>query len=102
MYEDDRNARQLRLMLARLDEFERGRCSLERLVADLEGLLNAVENAPPAWRDDFRQISNDFEVSFAMARYRQSIGEMASDDASILRQSVTELRDLVMHRMKAQ
>lgn len=96
----DREARQLRLMLARLDHYDRGECSLGDLVADLEGLLHALERAPDAWREAFQQAWNDLEVSLAMATFHRSIGQLPADDSVVLQRSIAEIRELVRRRIE--
>jgi hypothetical protein len=49
----DHDARQLGLMLERLDAFDRKEVSLGKLVSSLNGLLSALQDADERWKKDF-------------------------------------------------
>jgi hypothetical protein len=66
------NQRQYRRMLDRLLAFERGEVRLGTLIADLEGLLNALENIEASWIQTFLSKWGQLEEMHAVARYRGS------------------------------
>ncbi len=47
------NQRQYRLMLEKLNAFERAKINLNRLANDLEGLLNVLEEISEWWKNAF-------------------------------------------------
>ena len=62
-----RERRQVALMRSQLDGFVAGSVPLPRLIADLEGLLNALEVLPDEWREEFRSAWGGLEISYAVA-----------------------------------
>lgn len=63
----DRELRQLRLMEDRLRAFARGELAIGPTIADLEGLLWALQQTPEAWRDQFREEWGELEIAYAVA-----------------------------------
>ena len=74
-----RERRQVALMRSQLDGFVAGSVPLPRLIADLEGLLNALEVLPEDWRDEFRSAWGGLEISYAVALDRLTPIPDASD-----------------------
>jgi hypothetical protein len=66
------NQRQYRRMLDRLLAFEREEVRLGTLVADLEGLLNALEDIEASWKQTFLGKWGQLEDMHAVARDRGS------------------------------
>ncbi len=77
----DRELRQLTLMQQRVEEFRRGDLYLGRLIADLEGLLEARELAEDQWIEEFRSARGGLEISYAVALDRSTPVPDASDPA---------------------
>lgn len=50
---DDRDIRQIRKMLGRIEQFERGDIPLSRLVFDLEALASQLSGISEQWRNAF-------------------------------------------------
>ena len=53
-----------------IDGFRRGR-SIGPVIADLEGLVHALEETPEAWKDQFIEEWSVLEVDYAVALDRQ-------------------------------
>jgi hypothetical protein len=53
MSEHDHDERQYRIMLSQLARFDVGQITLDVLVDDLEGLLNALEGVSSSWKQTF-------------------------------------------------
>ena len=66
----DREQRQYALMRETLDGFRRGR-SIGPVIADLEGLLHALEETPQDWKDLFLEQWGVLEIGYAVALDRQ-------------------------------
>ncbi len=62
--------RQYRLMLDRLNAFEKGLIQVGGLVSDLEGLLNALEGAETSWKQTFLSYWGKLEDARAVALFR--------------------------------
>lgn len=63
----DRNQRQYALMQQRIDNFRHGRLSIGPVIADLEGLVHALEDTPQDWKDLFIEEWSVLEVAYAVA-----------------------------------
>ncbi|MEP7370492.1 MAG: hypothetical protein ABI662_12605 [Dermatophilaceae bacterium] len=63
----DREEHQYALMGERIDQFRAGEISIAPAIADLEGLLNALEHAADDWRDAFIEEWSVLEVAYAVA-----------------------------------
>lgn len=61
------NARQLNLMIDKINRYETGLIDLSALIQDLEDLLNVLENFDEAWGREFRSNWLDLEVIYACA-----------------------------------
>lgn len=59
-------------MARRVREFRAGEIGLGRVIADLEGLLGALEAVPAEWEDQFREEWSVLEVEYAVALDRLS------------------------------
>ena len=88
-----RERRQVALMRSQLEEFVGGSVPLPRLIADLEGLLNALEVLPDEWRDDFHSAWGGLEISYAVALDRLTPIPDASDP--VVADDLFELRLLI-------
>ena len=58
---------QLQLMDERLSGFLDGTVPIDRVVADVEGALDALEQTPETWRRAFREDWVTLEVAYAVA-----------------------------------
>lgn len=67
----DREQRQLRLMVGRIQDFRDGKVSIGPVINDLEALLYELEEAPEPWKADFREEWFVLEISYAVALDRQ-------------------------------
>lgn len=66
----DREQRQYALMKETIDGFRRGR-SIGPVIADLEGLVHALEETPQDWKDQFIEEWSVLEIDYAVALDRQ-------------------------------
>lgn len=66
----DREQRQYDLMRETIDAFRAGR-SVGPVIADLEGLVNALEETPQEWKDSFVEEWSVLEIAYATALDRQ-------------------------------
>ena len=67
----DREQRQLALMQQRIDGFRAGRLSIGRVIADLEGLVSALEETTREWKHSFIEQWGVLETAYAVALDRQ-------------------------------
>jgi len=63
----EREERQLKAMLEQLRLFQHGEVDLWSLIASLESLMNALEEAPEPWLSDFRKHWGVLEEVYAVA-----------------------------------
>jgi len=63
----EREQRQLDLMRQRLVGFVAGEYAIDRVIADLEGLLEALQTASEDWVQEFRQSWGELEIHYAAA-----------------------------------
>ena len=63
----ERERRQLRLMLDRLHRFRSGELSIGPVINDLEALLNELQLANEAWRQEFTDAWSALEIPYAVA-----------------------------------
>jgi hypothetical protein len=66
----DREQRQYALMQEIIDGFRSGR-SIRPVIADLEGLVHALEGTPEGWKDLFIKQWSVLEIAYAVALDRQ-------------------------------
>jgi len=76
----DREQRQLALMQQRLDGFRDSELSIGPVIADLEGLVNALEETPQEWKDSFVEEWSVLEVAYAVALDRKQPLPTARDN----------------------
>jgi len=74
----DREQRQYALMQQRIEGFRDGRLSIGTVIADLEGLVSALE-APQEWKDSFIEEWSVLEIAYALALDRQQPLPTAGD-----------------------
>jgi hypothetical protein len=63
----ERERRQLRLMLDRLDRFRSGELSIGPVIKDLKALLNELQLANEDWRQEFIDAWSALEIPYAVA-----------------------------------
>jgi hypothetical protein len=96
MFEYDQ--RQYGLMLDRLTAFERGAVSLDKLVADLEGLLNALEVAELSWKQTFRHYWGTLETGRAIAS-SEGTTAFTAEASRALRDAAAHLKLMVLEKI---
>jgi len=90
--------RQYRLMLERLDAFERGHTTIDRLIADLEGLLNVLEKPDADWKQSFLRYWGHIEDARAVALDRQAT-TLNEQEAKVALDAARRLKLLVLEQI---
>lgn len=85
-------------MLDRLVGFETGRIRIDTLIADLEGLLNAVQDVEQSWKDTFVSYWADLELARALAIDRES-RYLSEDEARAAFDAAAQLKQLVLRQI---
>ena len=88
-----------RLMLDRLTAFEEGQIPLDRLVDDLEGLLNVLAKVEPTWEEMFLGLWGELEDERAYALFK-GIKVLDEETSEGLRATVAQLKELVQKRIE--
>ena len=86
-------------MLDRLTGFERGAVSLDKLVVDLEGLLNALERAELSWTQAFRHYWGTLETGRAFA-LSEGISSFDDEATEALRDAAAHLKLMVLEKIE--
>jgi hypothetical protein len=63
----DREQRQYALMRQRIDSFRDGQLPIGPIIADLEGLVDALDETPKEWKDSFVEEWSVLEIAYAVA-----------------------------------
>ncbi len=92
MTEHDR--KQYRLMLEGLDAFGRGATGAVAIVADLEGLLKALEQPDQSWGDEFMRWLGRIHIANAVAVHR-SAKSWSEEEADELRAAAAHLETMI-------
>lgn len=66
----DYDQRQYERMRTKISAYERGDIFLQSLIDDLRGLLEALQDADPHWKQELLYKWGDLEVTFAVAAAR--------------------------------
>jgi hypothetical protein len=77
-----------------LQQYLRGEVSLRKLIADLEGLLEALESFEETWKDAFRSDWGSLEQVYACSRPDSGVLP-STEDQKILSEAVDKLLRLV-------
>ena len=92
------NQRQYGLMLDRLNAFEKGTLSLDRLVADLEGILNALDGVASDWKQKFLSDWGKLEEERAYALLR-NVRVLDEETGGRIRPTLSKLKLSVLERI---
>ncbi len=90
--------RQLRMMADKLAAFENCEIALDCLIADLEGLFNALGPADEDWREAFWDSWGELEMSYALALHR-SPEPMDETSERLMWEAVANLKSLVTAKL---
>jgi hypothetical protein len=90
--------RQYRLMLGRLKAFEAGQITIDSLIADLRGLVQALLQAEPSWKQTFLEYWADLEVARALALSRES-NELTDTEITAVRDATAKMRLLALEKI---
>lgn len=90
----ERERRQLDLMRDRLVRYRKGELRLPALIADLDALIDALEEADPSWRRTLRERWAVFEEVYAVSLDR---GATALDEEGqrLVQKAVDDLLQLL-------
>lgn len=92
--QNEKDLRQYGLMRKTLSLFEKGETDLPGLIATLDALLAALEDAPEDWRKAFQEEWWTLEQVYAVSLDRGK-DAMAGENGSIIQGAVARLKDLV-------
>lgn len=93
----ERECRQLRLMLDRIDKFRSGHLGIGPVISDLEALLYELQLADEPWRNEFIGGWSDLEIPYAVALDRQQ--EIPTAQDSTVKEGVDRIVALVEARL---
>jgi hypothetical protein len=94
----DHDQRQYWQMLESLTAFEQGLLRLDRLVINLEGLLNALQEVKPAWKQTFLHHWGKLEDERAFALFK-GLNVLDAEMSQRLREAVSQLKLLVLEKI---
>jgi hypothetical protein len=97
--QEEREERQLALMIDRLDRFSSGQLSIGPVINDLEALVYELELVDDGWRREFIESWSGLEIPYAVALDRAEPVPTADDDT--VREALVRLRELVTERLTA-
>ena len=96
---NDRDKRQLSMMLEVMADYERGARKIGELVDDLEGLLNQLENIPSSWKQTFLTYWGELED--VRAALVQEEPYLSSEQASnIISEAIANLKYMVFNLLE--
>lgn len=88
----DRDQRGYELMQQRIESFRDGRLSIGSIIADLEGLVHALEVTPQVWKDSFVEEWSVLEIAYAVVLDRnQALPEARDHDIAAALDSMDAL-----------
>ena len=90
--------RQYRLMLEKIGSFEQGHIRLDSLIADLDGLLNVLEEPDLSWKEAFQREWGKLEDERADALFRNT-KQLDKDAIERLSVATAQLRLLVLQKI---
>lgn len=93
-----REAAYLDLMIQRLDGFRSGELRLNRVLADLEELLDELRITDAHWKAEFRDVWEELHARYAVALDRQGSVPTATDDETA--DAVEQLNHLIRVRLE--
>lgn len=93
----DYDQRQYRLMLETLTAFEHGNIHVGTVIADLEGLLNALEKADAEWKQSFLRWWGQIEDARAYALFH-SRTVLSEDETKNALDAVKQLRLMILDK----
>jgi hypothetical protein len=88
------NKRQLKLMLERIDWFHRGEIGLPALIANLDGLLNALEGVDQRWKQAFLKQWGVLEEVYADS-LDKGLSAVPSENMPLINRAMDELKQLI-------
>lgn len=91
---DNYNARQIKLMKERISEYRDGKIRVDKLLNDLEALLDCLENVSESWKDDFLEAWGIIEVVYASALYNEK-KILSDDDMKEIYKGLKDIEDLI-------
>lgn len=95
----DYDKRQLNLMREQLCNFREGNLSIQGLISNVEGLINALENIDEVWIDKCRGFWWDIEQVYAVAldREKKSFDQYDSEIITKALKGIENLLDQILY-----
>jgi hypothetical protein len=90
--------RQYRLMLDGLNAFEAGSLSVDKLIADLEGLANVLQQKDENWTQTFFRHWGHLEEAWAVALDRGAT-TLDEQEAKVALSASRKLKSIVLERI---
>ncbi len=86
---------QYRLMLDRLNAFDRGDIRIDTLIGDLRALVQALNDATSSWKNSFMEEWADLEQALATALSRD-VKQFHESEIEIIGEATAKLKLLVL------
>jgi hypothetical protein len=95
----DYNLRQLKLMMLRIEEYEKKLISLGKLINDLEALLDCLENFDQEWIKRFNKISFMLEYinAFALSEGKNILDAEEQEEINL---TLTILKEILREKLR--
>ncbi len=95
MFNNEYDMRQYNIMLNIIEEYKENKKSLKQLIDNLDGLLNALENAEQKWKDEFHNEWWNLEQVYAVNNYRGK-GFYSEEESKIINESIDNLQEIIL------
>jgi hypothetical protein len=86
--------RQYLAMRERIEGFDRGTLTLRRLIADLDALLESLQEVDENWKSSFQQQWGTLEDVYAVSLDKRS-GQLTANDRQLIAQAAEKMRQLL-------
>jgi len=91
------NQRQYERMLMRIDLYRSGQISLPNLIADIEGLISALESVPQEWRNTLLGHWAPLEDAYANALY-ENRNALNEEERRRISEALNDLERIIKNR----
>jgi hypothetical protein len=88
------DVRQIDLMKERISQFNKGEIQVDKLINDLESLLNCLENISENWKDYFLAALGEIEIIYAFALY-ENRNSLTDEDMKVIDESLLKIESLM-------
>jgi len=90
--------RQYRLMLEQLTAFQSGQIYIDRLIGNLQGLLNALQSPDSTWKQSFLSLWGQLEDARAMALFRGA-ENLNEQESIVVGSALAKLKPMVLEKI---